>query len=102
MLPSGLLFGRINLKGLNKKWSGWGTKEDILKKNCFHLHIFSNFREAQEIFPLTQTNSVFLKPKFLQKVKIPGGPDFFPKRPSFSPGLAKKFCKELATLELSL
>jgi hypothetical protein len=55
------------------------------KKNCyFHTH--------------TDKNSVFLKPKFLQKGKITGGPKFFPQRPNFSSELAEKFCKELATL----
>ncbi len=38
------------------------------------------------------------KRKFLQKVKITGGPNFFPQRRNFYPGLAEKFCKELATL----
>jgi hypothetical protein len=34
----------------------------------------------------------------MKKVKISKWPDFFPRRPNFTMGLAGKFCQELATL----
>ncbi len=48
---------------------------------------------------LTQNdkNSVFLTPKFFQKVKITEGPSFLPRRPKFYSGLAEKFFQELST-----
>ncbi len=51
--------------------------------------------EEKEIFPIhTDNKIVFLKPKFLQKLKF----TIFPQRPNFSSKLAEKYCKELATL----
>ncbi len=63
--------------------------------------ILSNSREVQEILFIPthlDKTSAFLKSKFLQNVKITGGPNFLLQWPNVSKGRQKKFCKELATL----
>jgi hypothetical protein len=52
------------------------NKKGRTLKNCFPPHILPNSREVQESFPPAQTKIVFLKPKFLQKFKTTGGPNF--------------------------
>ncbi len=50
----------------------------------------------EKYYFLTHTDKktvFFLKPKFLQKVKITMGSNFFPQRPNFSFGLADRFCQ---------
>ncbi len=82
-----------------KKWSGQTNlhqKGEGLKKNCYPPLILSNSREVQKICYFcthTDKNSVFLTPKFHQKVKITGRPNFFPQWSNFSSGLVKSSAK---------
>jgi hypothetical protein len=85
VLPTGRLFGRISKKGPNKKRSG----RTILRPN------FGRFRTKRTNH--TDKNSIYLKPKFLQKGKLLGQ-NLFPQWPNFSSRLAEKSCKELAPL----
>jgi hypothetical protein len=114
MLPTGRLFGRISKKGPNKSRAAGqfcgriladfeqkGPKRGRILTKLFpfsYPHSREAFKKKCHFATHKDKSSVFLKPKFLQKGKIIGGPNFFPQRPNFSSGLAEKFCNELALM----